>query len=743
MSVSEREKFEKWYDDQIEADVVFDFQSELAAYCIQDVNILAASCLAYRRIMCLETKCDPFAYLTCASVCNAVYNSKFMPSEAIARVPPDGYPRARYSDVSCEWLEYLLRFRGVSDMIHAGNSPTGEKRIGRYTVDGFSPATKTVYEFYGCWFHGCKECFPDDKRLRNPDTQKLLSVSYRETMEREQWIKEAGYNLVCMWGCQWQQMKSSDPDVQKAVKDMAWVSPLNPRDGFFGGRTETFKLECSTGPMGYEDVTSLYPYVNFWMPYPVGHPQVITRNFTSIYEYFGIVKCTVLPPKDLYIPVLPMHCGPNKKLIFPLCSTCALAFQTSPCEHTDKERAITGTFFTEEVKMALDKRYVMLKIHSVWHFEEKSDKLFREYVKTFYKKKLLSSKLPFKSEGEVREFMRAVLEKERISIQGPSDFCENPGLRQLTKLMLNNLWGRYGMRQNLSKSVFISDVGPLVALMLDPTVEVQGVRVISDDAVQVIHREKSDQFLPTAKGTNVYIAVATTAWARMKLYQQLDKLRERVLYCDTDSVIYQRSQDPARNLVTGNFLGEMTDELSDGDCITDFVSGGPKNYGYITQKGNVVVKVKGFTLNSVNSPAFSFQNVKRVIMSGVVVPADLPVYKADGSEVASAEVVGSGVRKRSLSAVSRLPLKCPKKRKLEVESLRKGLLDEHLQSDSWQSAVVHEKCISVYNAYRIQRTSKWQVKRTPEQKVYSFCFDKRIILSNNDTIPYGYVGPLG
>ena len=40
----------------------------------------------------------------------------------------------------------------------------------------------------------------------------------------------------------------------------------------------------------------------------------------------------------------------------------------------------------------------------------------------------------------------------------------------------------------------------------------------------------------------------------------------------------------------------MTNEL-DGDVITLFVSGGAKNYGYTTQQGKVLCKVRGFTLN--------------------------------------------------------------------------------------------------------------------------------------------------
>ena len=644
-------------------------------------------------------------------------------------------------------------------MRHAGNTTEGEKKaLGprKYAFDGYSEETNTVYDYYGCFWHGCRKCFSEDKTLRNPDTQKLLTVSFKETMKREDELRALGYNVKTIWACEWKAMKDGNTDVKEEVVSLGWDTPLNPRDAFFGGRTECFKLTSSDIALGYEDVTSLYPFVNFWMLYPIGHPKIITHGFGSIDEYFGLVKCTVLPPQDLYVPVLPKHTGPTNKLIFPLCRTCADKFQTSPCNHKEGERALQGTWFTEELKLALEKGYRLLEIKSVWHFENTSSQLFRDYVKTFYKKKLVSSKVPFETEGEVRDYMAQVFDWEQILIEDPSEFKPNPGLRQLTKLMLNNLWGRYGMRQNLSKSVFISDVGPLVKLLVDPLVEVQGVRVITDDCVQVIHRSKQTDYLATPKNTNIFVAVATTAWARVKLYREMDKLQERVYYCDTDSVIYKRSSDPLQNLTTGPFLGDMTDELSAGDLIVDYVSGGPKNYGYRTAKGKVVVKVKGFTLNCTNTPAFAFDNIRQVILSGVVLHGDGESAGDDSVDVHEGIVGSSGLAvpeeeeivpssfalKRS-EGVGRVPLQCPKRRKLNIEKARKVLLADHLQSNAWQSALVTPTCISVYNAQRIQRTCQWQVLQTPEQKLYSFCFDKRIILSNYDTIPYGYVGPLG
>lgn len=70
--------------------------------------------------------------------------------------------------------------------------------------------------------------------------------------------------------------------------------------------------------------------------------------------------------------------------------------------------------------------------------------------------------------------------------------------------------------------------------------------------------------------TNIFIACFTTAWARIKLYSQMDILGDAVLYHDTDSIIY--ASDGKNDLPLGNFLGEFTDELG-GDDIKVFVSG--------------------------------------------------------------------------------------------------------------------------------------------------------------------------
>ena len=108
------------------------------------------------------------------------------------------------------------------------------------------------------------------------------------------------------------------------------------------------------------------------------------------------------------------------------------------------------------------------------------------------------------------------------------------------------------------------------------------------------------------------MAAFTTCHARLKLYGYLDRLQKRVLYYDTDSVIY-RWQPGQNKLPTGDFLGELKDEL-EGDHIVEFISGGAKNYAYRTNTGKVECKVRGFTFDVRTMKNLNFESMKATIL---------------------------------------------------------------------------------------------------------------------------------
>ena len=92
----------------------------------------------------------------------------------------------------------------------------------------------------------------------------------------------------------------------------------------------------------------------------------------------------------------------------------------------------------------------------------------------------------------------------------------------------------------------------------------------------------------------------------------MESLDKRVLYYDTDSVVYV-SQEGQYDPPLGDYLGELTDELESGEHIVEFVSGGPKNYAYKTNNNKETCKVRGFSLNYTNSRLINFESVKSIV----------------------------------------------------------------------------------------------------------------------------------
>ena len=133
--------------------------------------------------------------------------------------------------------------------------------------------------------------------------------------------------------------------------------------------------------------------------------------------------------------------------------------------------------------------------------------------------------------------------------------------------------------------------------------------------------KKIDEDAVKGSKTNVFITAFTTCQAHLKPYKSLKVLGDRVLYYDTDSVIY--TWKPGQTEIPlGDYLGDMTNELDEGDYIVEFVSGGAKNYGYATKHGKIVCKVRGFSLNVRGAKQLNYQVMKQNILEEILDPQD-------------------------------------------------------------------------------------------------------------------------
>ena len=274
------------------------------------------------------------------------------------------------------------------------------------------------------------------------------------------------------------------------------------------------------------------------------------------------------------------------------------------------------------MKKAIEKGYHILKIYEIWNFPEiaqynrstNTGGLFSGYIDCFMKLKQEASGWPsnVKTEHEKRQYIHLYFVNEGIQLE--YDRIEkNPGLRSLAKLMLNSFWGKFGQRSNMTQLEHINEPAHYFDLLTSESQEVTDINFINNEMVEMRWKYMED-FVQSNPRTNVIIAAYTTSQARLKLYDDLDRLQERALYVDTDSIIY-RTGNAIDMLKTGDYLGQLTNEVPDGR-ITHFVSAGPKNYALKIEQDNqtsTLVKVRGITLNYNTSLQIDFKTVKEII----------------------------------------------------------------------------------------------------------------------------------
>ena len=157
MKPDERAKFLKWYDDRVSENYIFDFKKEILEYCCSDVDILRRGMMKLREDFIQMENIDPLRYITIASVSITIYRSNYTPKRTITIVP-ESVKTDNFSKMSIMWLNYVSNGVNIQHALSGG-----EKKLTidnkTYKVDGFFEDNNTVYEFYGCFWHGCPKCF--------------------------------------------------------------------------------------------------------------------------------------------------------------------------------------------------------------------------------------------------------------------------------------------------------------------------------------------------------------------------------------------------------------------------------------------------------------------------------------------------------------------------------------------------------------------------------------------------------
>ncbi|KYN31556.1 hypothetical protein ALC56_14437 [Trachymyrmex septentrionalis] len=124
---------------------------------------------------------------------------------------------------------------------------------------------------------------------------------------------------------------------------------------------------------------------------------------------------------------------------------------------------------------------------------------------------------------------------------------------------------------NLPNIKIVKKYECLATLLTSSEHEITNILPVNDEIIYVSWRLR-EETVASSPQTNSVIAAWTTSQARLILYEYLEKLGSRVLYCNTDSCIYinrSKSSEYESWNFTGNFLGD--DVYADNETTNDDV----------------------------------------------------------------------------------------------------------------------------------------------------------------------------
>ena len=260
------------------------------------------------------------------------------------------------------------------------------------------------------------------------------------------------------------------------------------------------------------------------------------------YKPFGFFDVDISTTKDLEIPVLQTR----KKLEHG-------TFTISPLGKW------SGVYFSEELYNAKENFGYEFKVHSGYLFNGKE--VFSDFVSELYKIKQNSPK--------------------------------GSPMHTMAKLLLNTLYGRFGMSPFIEKNLVISEddlQDYLSKYTINDIVDFENGKLL----ITYVDKNINSETLSDKKNVSVAIASAISAYARVYITPYKNKPGLPIYYYDTDSIV---TDTPLHADLIGPELGQfkLEHELVDAAFIA------PKLYGGISENGKIFTKAKGL----VNKLSFS------------------------------------------------------------------------------------------------------------------------------------------
>jgi len=302
------------------------------------------------------------------------------------------------------------------------------------------------------------------------------------------------------------------------------------------------------------DINSLYPFVMLTNEYPVGNPTYFSGNiFLSKDNPFGFFYCKINAPDSLKHPILQLHHKTEDGIR-----------TVAPIGNFE------GMFFSEELYNAQKFGY---KFEVLWGYIFKSDFIFKEYVETMY----------------------------NLRLQYP----KSDPMNTICKLLLNSLYGRFGMNDNLG------DIAVIDKDKEDYLFDNTNIKDIIDIESHVIMRniKESYELETETSHSNINIAVASAVTAYARIYMSQFKNNPNLpnlYYTDTDSTYFDGPLPDY--LVSQTELGKMKLEGIFDKAI--FLA--PKVYA-LENKNESIIKIKGLTKDAIKNNHITLDGLELLI----------------------------------------------------------------------------------------------------------------------------------
>ena len=313
----------------------------------------------------------------------------------------------------------------------------------------------------------------------------------------------------------------------------------NIRSGYTGGAVdmyipenpENIKIKCL-------DVNSLYPSQMETQKMPIGIPTYFNGDILKLDpNAFGFFYCKIIAPDNIMHPILQTHVKTKNgiRTISPI-----------------------GTWedmiFSEEMNNAMKYGY---KFEVLWGYTFKSEVVFKSYVDFLYN-------------------LRSQYDKS------------NP-LNFIAKILMNSLYGRFGMKDNFANINIIhrdyySDFENKFFDNIIKTTQIDDYYLVEFENVDDNNNNNDN-----THNISVAIASAITAYSRIYMSQFKNNPKIILYYSDTDSIYVDEKSEIPEYLINNTVLGKLKLENICKKAI--FLA--PKVYCLETIDGETVYKVKG------------------------------------------------------------------------------------------------------------------------------------------------------